>query len=196
MIEEEKYIEKSDSDLVKLALADQDFFGLIIKRYEHKLLTYIRRLTNVNYEEAEDILQNVFIKTYLNLNAFDPDLKFSSWIYRIAHNEVISNYRKKKARPEGVPLETENNLINKLAADLDLETQMDNHCLREAINKVLAGLDEKYREILVLRFFEDKDYQEMSDILQKPMGTIASLVNRAKGKFKEEMQKQRIAIIL
>ncbi len=194
MIEENSYIDKTDSELVALTLVNQDFFSPLIKRYEKRLTSYVLRLTNCGYEEAEDILQDVFIKVYKNLNSFDRDLKFSSWIYRITHNEVISHYRRKKAQPEKVPLEAENNLLGKLAADLDLQADMDKEYLRAHVSQVLLTLEEKYRDILILRFFEDKDYQEMSDILHKPMGTIASLVNRAKRKFKEELKRQEIKL--
>ena len=194
MINEADYRDKTDAELVKLSLNNQEFFGVLIKRYEFKLIAYILRLSNIGHEEAEDILQNVFIKVYQNLNAYDSELKFSSWIYRITHNEVISHYRKNKARPEKVPLEDENNLVARLASDLDLEKEADKEFLKENIVKVLGSLEEKYRDILVLRFFEEKDYQEMSDILRKPMGTIASLVNRAKIKFKEEFERQNIKL--
>lgn len=194
MTEQEQFHEKTDAEVVRLVLADQSFFSVLIKRYEEKLYRYIIRLTNVTREEAEDILQNVFIKIYQNLNAFDPDFKFSSWAYRITHNEVISHHRKKNARPNPVPLEAENNLINRLASDLDLAEIMDKSFLKEKIGRVINALDDNYREILILRFFEEKDYREMSDILLKPMGTIASLVNRAKIKFKEEFKKQNVNI--
>ena len=91
----------SDAELVKLSLANQNDFLYLVDRYKGKLMNYIRRLTNINDDDAEDILQEVFIKVYLNLNDFNADLKFSSWIYRITHNQVISNHRRLKARPEG-----------------------------------------------------------------------------------------------
>jgi len=194
MIQETAYADKTDAELVALALENQEFLSLLIKRYERKLIAYILRLTSVGFEEAEDILQDVFIKIYKNLNAFDPELKFSSWAYRIAHNEAISHFRKRKSRPEKVSIETQSEVLTKLTDDLDLAKDMDNQYLRRAIDKVLGALDENYREVLVLKFFEEKDYREMSDILEKPMGTIASLVNRAKQKFKEEFKRQEIKI--
>ena len=78
-----------DEQLVQLSLNNQDYFYYLMKRYEIKLLRYIKRLTTVSPEEAKDIIQEIFIKVYRNLNGFNPKLKFSSWIYRIAHNEII-----------------------------------------------------------------------------------------------------------
>lgn len=190
----ENAMEKTDAELVKLALANQDYFLYIVKRYKIKLLHYIRRITNVASEDAEDILQEVFIKVYLNLNDFAPDLKFSSWIYRIAHNEVISNYRKVKARPQNNSVNLEDLEILNLTADLDFAKDVDQVILKKKITRILTKLERKYREILVLKFFEDKSYEEISDIIARPMGTVASLMNKAKKEFKKEFAKQNIKI--
>ncbi len=186
--------EKSDEELVKLTLEHQEFFLYLIKRYEEKLLSYILRISNIRREEAEDVLQDVFIKIYQNLNDFDTELKFSSWIYRITHNQVISNYRKNKARPQSITLNLNDEIIKKLASNLDIEQEVNILYLRKSINKVLASLERKYREVLVLKFLEEKDYNEMSDILKKPIGTIATLLNRAKKHFKEELGRQNIKL--
>lgn len=181
-----------DEKLVDLVLENQDNFLYLMKRYETRLLRYILRLSNVRYEEAEDILQEVFIKVYHNLNSFDKKLKFSSWIYRITHNQVISNFRKIKARPQSIDLENSEEIVQKIASDLDLDNQTELIYLREKINPVLQKIDPKYRDILILRFWEDKSYQEISDILKKPAGTVAAMINRAKKQIKQEFMKQNI----
>lgn len=181
----------TDEELVKMTLANQDDFLYLVDRYRGKLTSYIRRITNVNSEDAEDILQDVFIKVYLNLNDFNSDLKFSSWIYRIAHNQVISNHRKLKARPEGYAVDIEDGLIHTLASEIDIVKEADSKILRTSINGILSGLDEKYREVLVLKFLEEKNYQEISDILKKPLGTVASLINKAKQEFRAEALKKQ-----
>jgi RNA polymerase sigma-70 factor, ECF subfamily len=177
--------EKTDEELVSLALENPDNFLYIAKRYEEKLLRYIIRISGVPREDAEDILQNVFIKTYRSLNGFDRSLKFSSWIYRIAHNQVVSEWRKRKARPEGssVPLDFGN--LNFFAGELDISEEVDGGFLKERVNKILEKLDSKYKEVLILRFFEGLDYSEIADVLKKPDGTVATLLNRAKKNFKE-----------
>ena len=185
---------KSDEELVKLSLADRDNFALVINRYKTKLYNYIRRITNIDSEEAEDILQEVFIKTYLNLNEFDADLKFSSWIYRIAHNEVISHYRKTKARPQGYAVKLEDNALNNLASDLDIADETDRIILKSNIQKILGKIDKKYREVLILKFLEEKSYSEISDIIKRPMGTVASLINKAKQELKKELKSQNFKL--
>ena len=96
-----EYKIKTDTEIVQLSLNNKDFFAILIERYESPLSRYVRRLGVGDNEDVQDLLQNVFIKTYQNLNDFDQDLSFSSWIYRITHNETISFFRKKNVRPEG-----------------------------------------------------------------------------------------------
>lgn len=185
---------KSDTELVELALKNQKYFLYLMKRYEAQLMRYIRRISNSSHEDAEDILQEVFVKVFENLNDFDTKLKFSSWVYRITHNHVISSYRKAKARPQYNSIELSDEIANKLAANLDIEQEVDAKFIRDNIDKVLEKLDLKYREALVLRYLDEKDYNEISDILKKPIGTIASLVNRGKQKFRETLDEQNINI--
>lgn len=180
---------KTDEELVKLSLRNQAVFGELIKRYQDKLLRYIYRLTNVSTEEAEDILQDTFIKIYYNLNGFDPRLSFSSWAYRITHNQVISAYRKKKVRPQGHAWSIDDDQVRELASKLDTKHDVDIDYLQQNIKSVLGQMDYKYREVLILKFLEEKDYKEISDILQKPMGTIATLISRAKKQFRAESEK-------
>lgn len=187
-LENENFSDRPDEELVAMTLENQSFFLYLMKRYEQKLLRYIMRISNTSNEEAEDILQDIFIKVYKNLNGFDPDLKFSSWIYRITHNEVINNFRKNKARPQGNSVTIDDEMINKLRSGIDIEKKIDQEYLKKNIYKILEKIDIKYREILILKFMEEKDYKEISDILKKPMGTVATLINRAKNKFKEELK--------
>jgi RNA polymerase sigma-70 factor, ECF subfamily len=194
MVNFEQCENMTDEELVKQTLADKEYFLCLMKRYEKKLMNYIMRITNVSFEEAEDILQETFIKVYLNLNEFNIDLKFSSWVYRITHNQVISNHRKNLARPSLLILDDDNNFLNNIASDLNLSDKVDSSILKDRIKEVLAKLDEKYREVLVLKFLEEKDYKEISDILAKPMGTVATLINRAKKQFKEELVKNNFKI--
>jgi len=188
-----KHTEKSDKELVALSLKDQSYYLCLIKRYEGKLLKYIFRISSFSKEDAEDILQEVFIKAYQNLNDFDPEFKFSSWIYRITHNQTISHFRKAKARPDVVNFDINNESFANLIADgLDIEKEFDKKYLLKSVKDALLLLDEKYREVLVLKFLEEKDYNEIAYILRKPMGTVATLINRAKKKLKDEIRKNNI----
>jgi len=177
----------SDEELVRRTLSDRDQFLYLVERYKGRLLSYIRRLTSASQEDAEDILQEVFIKAYLNLNGFKPDLKFSSWIYRITHNQVISQHRRLKARPEGYLTTLEDGAVQTLVAETDIISELDIQMTKEKIASALVHLPEKYREIIILRFFEERDYQEISDIIKKPLGTVASLLSKAKIALKKQL---------
>ena len=183
---------KKDEDLIQFILEDQDNFTYLIQRYEDKLSRYIYRISGLNKEDIEDLLQDVFIKVYQNLNDFDTSLKFSSWIYRIAHNQTISNYRKIKVRPVTVSIDDDPLLANKIVYNKDLVQELDNELDLKLINKILDKMDKKYKEVLVLRFFDEKDYGEISDILQKPVGTVGALINRAKTQFKKTAEKEKV----
>lgn len=183
----------SDQELVEQTLADPEQFGQLISRYEERLRRYVLRISNVSYEDAEDMLQDVFLKAYRNLHSYDPTYSFSSWIYRITHNHVISQYRKRKARPEQISSEYTEDLLARLVSDAsphnDVEVRERAAVIREAIQE----LDIKYREVLVLRFFEERSYEEISDILHKPIGTVGTLLNRAKKKFASLLEHKAIS---
>jgi len=183
----------SDEELLRLTLEDQENFLCLIRRYEIKLGRYIRRISGLNKEDIEDILQDVFIKVYQNINSFDKDLKFSSWIYRITHNEVIDNYRKKQARPQETTFDSEN-LLNNIVSEFNISKELDYKYLQKNVGQVLNSLDLKYREVLVLKFLEEKEYKEIADILKKPMGTVATLISRAKQQFLKKFKEQEIKL--
>ncbi|MCF7860560.1 sigma-70 family RNA polymerase sigma factor [Patescibacteria group bacterium] len=180
-------LELEDMELVRLSLADPDKFSYIIQRYQEKLGRYLRRLGANNEEDIQDLLQDIFLKVYLNLNDFDQNLKFSSWIYRIAHNQVISSFRKKQVRPEAHAFPIDNIGFDILADDISLDKLSDIHLSQAIIKTALEKVSVKHREILILKFFEDKSYEEISDILKKPQGTVASLLNRAKKSLKNAL---------
>ncbi len=186
-IERLDFTNKTDEEIVPLVLENQNDFSYLVHRYQDKLSRYIGRLSNLSPEEAEDVLQNIFIKAYLNLNDFDSSLKFSSWIYRIAHNEVIDNYRRSKARPKLLDLDIGDSQVKELAGDFDVFADVAQSELKQRINDAIGKLDPKHREALILKFIEDKDYQEISDILKKPMGTVASRINKAKAQLRRQL---------
>ncbi|NCS96787.1 sigma-70 family RNA polymerase sigma factor [bacterium] len=180
----------SDEAIVKAAQKDLAHFAILVERYEQKLKYYILRISNFSELEAEEILQDVFVKAWKNLNGFDETLKFSSWIYRITHNETISAFRKSKSRGEENRSIIEPELFENLPDENNFIEEIDQKMTAVEVQTILKTLPENYREVLILRFIEDKSYEEMSDILMKPGGTIATLLNRAKTQFKESYQRQ------
>src|SRR4030042_5690017 len=119
MLDKKNCLQKTDEEIAAMALQNPDCFGCLAQRYEAKLMRYIRRISGVTQEDAEDILQEIFIKVYRNLRSFDQGLKFSSWIYRIAPNQVITNWRKTKSRPQVLKFEADEDFLKFIAADGD-----------------------------------------------------------------------------
>ena len=185
----------SDAEVVKMTLKDPNQYGLLVERYEAKLQRYIARLGVRVHDDQLDVLQEIFIKAYRNLNSFDTSLSFSSWVYRIAHNEAISFYRKKKVRPEGHLVGNGDEVLSFLSSSLDTaEVKFDKSINAEEVNKALTLIDEKYREPLVLRFFEHKEYDEISDILQIPIGSVGTLIHRGKKQLATVLNKDALRI--
>ena len=92
MVFDKNYSNKTDEELVILSLENQNIFAYLINRYQKKIARYIKRISGLSDDDIEDVLQDVFIKTYRNLNAFDSNLKFSSWLYR--HRLPLQNILK------------------------------------------------------------------------------------------------------
>jgi len=174
------YTEHTDESLASIAIDNHDAFGVLIGRYEQKLYRYVRRITDASHEECEDILQEIFLKTYRYLHNFDPSLSFSSWIYSIAHNETISHFRKRSVRPHTIREEDGGIYLKNIEADLDMAKELDRAQLQIQVKEVLKKLGPKYKDILILRYLEEKSYQEISDILKLPVKTVGTRINRAK----------------
>lgn len=168
-----------------MTLKRSDYFYCLMKRYEEKLMAYVRRLSYLPEADMADIVQESFIKTYQNLNDCDCRLKFSSWLYRITHNQLVNFLRKHKLKFKVSFEEEREDLVEWLASETDIEKETIKKHFGDYIQTVLDKLKPEYKEILVLRFFEEKDYKEIADILKKPMGTVATLLSRAKIEFKK-----------
>jgi RNA polymerase sigma-70 factor (ECF subfamily) len=190
---ESDFSSKTDEEFVSLSLEKSENFRFIVERYKAKLGHFIRRKAALNKDDVDDLLQDIFIKVFLNLNDFDTSLKFSSWIYRIAHNEVISWYRKKKIRPQ-VNFEDyeEENIVNWLKDELNIEKHWESKNLKEKIVAEIEKLNDRYKDAIILRFLEEKDYEEISDILQVPTGTVSTLIYRGKNELQKALQKYNI----
>jgi len=190
-----KKLPPSDEELVRMTLGQKNHFGDLVDRYEAKLRRYITRLGVRNSEDQEDVLQEIFLKTYRNLNGFDTSLQFSSWIYRIAHNEAISWYRKRNVRPEGHLIADSEEILGFLQAKDEIEdVKFDQTINATVVNKALFDIDDKYREVIVLRFFEHKEYEEISDILKIPVGSVGTLIHRGKKQLKIALNTDQIRI--
>ncbi len=185
--------QKTDAELVRLSLKNQDYYYCLMKRYEAPLMNYIYKLSGLNRTDLEDILQEVFILVYQNLNDYNRSFKFSSWIYRIAHNYTVSQLRKKAQGTQNISWD-EHDLEQIVQSDFDLEENLALKINYHNLLSIIDSLPLKYKEVLLLKFVDGKDYQEISDILRKPIGTVGTLINRAKNMLTQEIEKHKAGV--
>jgi RNA polymerase sigma-70 factor (ECF subfamily) len=174
----------SDEEVITIVRAkNKDAYAEIIKRYQQKLLRYASYIIGDEHMGA-DVVQESFIKTYVNLNGFDTKKKFSSWIYRIVHNEAMNMLAKhKKQQPMDDTIEFD--------SGINIE---DDFIKKELISHAHHCLDQMpmlYKEPLSLFYLEEKSYEDISDILRIPIGTVGTRINRSKGMMKKLCQKHR-----
>jgi RNA polymerase sigma-70 factor (ECF subfamily) len=163
----------TDEQVVKLVRTkNQELYVEIVRRYEKKLIRYAKYLVSEE-TKAVDVVQESFIKAFVNLNSFNSKMKFSTWIYRIVHNQAVNMLAKYKREI----------FINK---DMDFQSNEnleENYSKDEIVGKISFCLSEIpliYAEPLSLFYLEDKSYEEISDILRLPLGTVGTRINRAK----------------
>ena len=179
-------IELTDEQIAKkVQEGDLESYGELIKRYEPKMLRYARKFLFTN--TAEDMVQEVFLKAYQNIQSFKTELRFSPWLYRIAHNEFI-NQIKKRGRENLSFFDPDTLFPHPIAADNPAE-ELNTEQTRKMLDSYLDGLDTKYREVLVLYFLEELSYREISDVLKVPIATVGVRIKRAKEALKNSYEK-------
>ncbi|MDH3702959.1 MAG: sigma-70 family RNA polymerase sigma factor [Alphaproteobacteria bacterium] len=176
-----------DGALVAAALRDKQAFSMIVRRYEPPLSRYIRRLLGTSGQSVDDVLQDVFIKVYVNLNDYDRSRPFSPWIYRIARNEAMSFLRKRRTEPYLLSGEEGMLMLERVLDEPTVLEVLERSRIGTWIRKLIAGLDPSYRDVFVLRYLEEKSYEEISEILEMPMGTVATYINRGKRRLKRDL---------
>jgi len=166
----------TDEELVEhVRSKDQEVYAKLVKRYEARLLRYARSFVHDDHA-AQDVVQNAFIKAFINLKGFNTKKRFSSWIYRIVHNESLNEIKKYKKEFSLDNMQESSLPIN----DNDMEEAFDIQLSQEKIAACIDKLPLTYRSPIILHFLEDKSYEEISDILRMPMGTVGTCINRGK----------------
>lgn len=170
--------ELSDETLAeRVQRGETDAFGALVERYEEKLNRYGRKFL-ADRETVVDLVQDTFLRTYENIQSFDGGARFSPWIYRIAHNVFVNELKKKSRNP--LLLVDFDTLVSHPAYDDPAPREREQREMREMIERGLAQLPPKYREVLVLYYLQEVPYKEIADILQVPLGTVGVRLKRAK----------------
>lgn len=172
--------EKTDEEIAILVQeGDIQSFGSLIERYERKILRFGKRFLS-DEEDIQDIVQEIFIKVYANMQNFDASQRFSPWIYRIAHNEFV-NAVKKKNREKIYFFDFDvDTIFPQTAVQETTDEEINKQDIRQTLDNCLGKLDVKYREPLILYYFEDMSYKDIASILQIPISTVGVRLQRGK----------------
>jgi len=165
---------------------DKEKYGILMERYDGKLSRYGKKFLSEK-ENIEDIVQDVFISTFQNINNFDTSLKFSSWIYRIAHNAFVNGLkRQQRSAVLGLDLDT---FVSHMVYEDPVIEAREHETMKKMIDQGLEKLTPKCREVIILHYLEGLSYKEISDILQIPAGTVAVRVLRGKDALRRIYEK-------
>ncbi|WP_223703149.1 RNA polymerase sigma factor SigW [Sutcliffiella deserti] len=170
---------------------DQDAFGEIVEIYKDKIFQLVYRMVG-NAHEAEDVAQEAFIRAYININSYDINRKFSTWLYRIATNLTIDRIRKKKpdyyldaevAGTDGLTM------YSQVAADIALpEEEVESLELQNEIQRQILKLPDKYRSVIVLKYIDELSLIEISEILEIPVGTVKTRIHRGREALRQQLR--------
>jgi len=175
------YLTISDENLAVLTQkSDNNAFEFLVIRYEEKIKRYLSRM--LNKADVEDISQNVFLKAFININSFNEKLKFSAWIYRIAHNEAVNHLKKRKTLPL---FDFDIFLPHQSYIKQEVEDEATKTEIKNEIEACLEKITPKYKEIILLFYFEDFSYQQIADVLRIPQATVGVRLKRAREEVKK-----------
>jgi len=166
---------------------DINAYNELVNRYKDKLLNFVFRYFN-NREQAEDVVQETMIKLYTHASYYKNIAKFSTWIYTIAKNNALTELRKNKRKQTNSLWTNEGKPIDIEMKGESLEKTVHNQIAVEELNKYLDEIPENFRVAVVLRDFQELSYEEISKILEIPIGTIKSRINRGRIQLSKKMK--------
>lgn len=184
----------ADCDLVTRAIAGrEDGFEELVRRYQRPIAAYVYRMVG-DYDAALDLTQEVFIKVYGSLARYRPEYKFSTWIYKIAHNAAVDHLRRYSTREQalvsqvdGEPYELP---IESGRLSPEQESEKAERCVE--IETVVRQLPAAYRELIVLRHSHDLSYDEIAEVTGLPLGTVKNRLFRAREVMRQQFVQRGI----
>lgn len=182
----------TDRELVDGAVAGrEEGFEELVRRYQRPIAAYVYRLVG-DYDAALDLTQEVFIKVYASLARYCPDYKFSTWIYRIAHNAAVDFLRRCSSRateeldrPAGEGKETFDRRL--MSGALSPEQESERAERRAEIEEVVRELPVHYRKLIELRHAHDLSYEEIAEVTELPLGTVKNRIFRAREAMRQKL---------
>lgn len=184
-----------DDKLVASAVkGDQSAYQKLMDKYQKPLYFHVIRMVK-DHEQVEDLIQEAFVKAFDNLKSYNTNYAFSTWLYRITTNHTIDYLRKKKLKTMSIdePVKTKD---GDMAVQIeDTEASTDRNIIRkqrqEIIRKAIRDLPEKYRQVIEMRHLEELSYQEISDELDLPLGTVKAHIFRAREMLYKALKDKR-----
>lgn len=182
---------KTDAELVASARqGSQDAYRELVKRFERPVFSLVVRMVQ-DSATAEDLAQEVFVKAFRRLDTYDPRWKFSSWLFKIAHNTTIDHLR--RSAPETVPLEAEEDDRGGLSAVLadgsseDPQAAAERRDLARSLERAISRLRPEYRQAVLMFYAHGASYQEICEVTGLPLGTVKTNLHRARKELAQAM---------
>lgn len=170
---------------------DQKAYEQLLNRYKNGIFNMIYQMVK-NHDETEDLVQETFIKAFNSLNSYNEQYAFSTWLYKIAFNNCIDSLRKRKLKTMSIdtPIKLNESEVQMEIKD-NSETPEQNYIYNEKKEQIQNSIDElpeKYRKTILLRHKEEKSYEEISEILNIPIGTVKARIFRAREMLKKKLK--------
>jgi RNA polymerase sigma-70 factor (ECF subfamily) len=184
----------ADSELVTTAVAGrEEGFEELVRRYQRPISAYVYRMVG-DYDAALDLTQEVFIKVYGSLSRYKPEYKFSTWIYKIAHNSAVDHLRRHSTREQSLmkDFEGDQREISIESHRPSPEQESEREERRAEIEAVVRQLPSAYRELIVLRHSHDMSYDEIAEVTGLPLGTVKNRLFRARDVMRQEFSARGI----
>ena len=178
----------SDEKLIfRFQEGDINAYNELVKRYKDRLLNFVFRYFN-NVQQSEDVVQDTLIKLYTHASYYKNVAKFSTWIFTIAKNNALTELRKNKRKKTDSLWTEDGQVIDINSKEESLDSKIQNEIAIDQLNKFLDEIPENFRMAVVLRDFQELSYEEISKILEIPIGTIKSRINRGRIQLAEKMK--------
>ena len=184
----------SDRELVATAVNGvEGSFEELVRRYQRPISAYVYRMVG-NYESALDLTQEIFIKVYSSLRRYRDEFKFSTWIYKIAHNSAVDHLRRNSTREQSLVVGHEGDQFELPVESTRLtpEQESERKERRGEIESVVRTLPSNYRELIILRHSQDLSYEEIVDVTGLPLGTVKNRLFRAREMMRQQFVERGI----
>jgi RNA polymerase sigma-70 factor (ECF subfamily) len=182
-----KIHEVADIELIASSLAGrEDGFEELVRRYQRPITSYVYRMT-CDYDAALDVTQEIFIKVYNSLSRYKTEYKFSTWLYKIAHNAAIDYLRRNSKGDVSLEMESDDETFERPleSSNPSPELERERSEWRNEIQSVTQKLPAAYRELILLRHTQDLSYDEIAEITSLPLGTVKNRLFRAREMMRE-----------